>query len=257
MISQEYDGLKRLKIPLVRWGNSFRIKIRNQHGITTFISSVNKPSNVKLISKYYKISEERVKKAVEYEYRAPKTYTPFYNDVLESHEFYGYSQDEIYEKVREFLLKQTKGVKVNIQLGYRLIDRTNLLERDYWTSSNTYIWDKPIAVNSKRDVDAKIMSYMHAKDFTERISYPASAYQLKEINSAKIVIFYRNHVLGDSNIVIPDFIKNNSFGRSLIRVVSPVIPKNALASSVLLSLSSIRLKCSNHTAVSILCNLTS
>jgi hypothetical protein len=55
------------------------------------------------------------------------------------------------------------------------------------------------------------MSHMKAMDFTERISYPVSAYQLKEINSANIVTYYRNHILGDSEIKNPEHISSQKF----------------------------------------------
>ncbi|EGZ11084.1 hypothetical protein PHYSODRAFT_455640, partial [Phytophthora sojae] len=47
-------------------------------------------------------------------------------------------------------------------------------------------------------------------DFTERISFPSSSYQLKEITMANIMIYKRDHILGDS-ITIPDSIKKNKF----------------------------------------------
>ncbi|EGZ16803.1 hypothetical protein PHYSODRAFT_499791 [Phytophthora sojae] len=51
---------------------------------------------------------------------------------------------------------------------------------------------------------------MLSKDFTERISYPSSSYQLKEITMAKVMIYKRDHILGD-NIEIPESIKKNKF----------------------------------------------
>ncbi|KAF4137349.1 hypothetical protein GN958_ATG13479, partial [Phytophthora infestans] len=59
------------------------------------------------------------------------------------------------------------------------------------------------------DTESKVMSQMQGKDFTERISFPSSSHQLIDIPMAKVVISYRAHILGDSNIEIPDLIKTN------------------------------------------------
>jgi hypothetical protein len=211
MNSIEYDALKRLKIPIIKWGDNFRVKVKKPLSRKAFVSKVSLPKNLELIAKTYKISEKRLKRELAYEYRPERRYVKFQGKALEAHEFGGFSQDELYQKVKDFLEGQTKSFKVNIQLGYKLIDRTNGLERDYYPSSNTTIWDLPIAINSKGDTEKKIMSHMKAMDFTERISYPVSAYQLKEINSANIVIYYRNHILGDSEIKIPDYISKTRF----------------------------------------------
>ncbi|POM72840.1 Hypothetical protein PHPALM_10388 [Phytophthora palmivora] len=54
------------------------------------------------------------------------------------------------------------------------------------------------------------MAELGSKDFAERLSFPTSAWALKEITSTKVQIYYREHILGD-NIVIPDSIKLNRF----------------------------------------------
>ncbi|EGZ20638.1 hypothetical protein PHYSODRAFT_259644 [Phytophthora sojae] len=54
------------------------------------------------------------------------------------------------------------------------------------------------------------MGEILSKDFTERISYPSSSYQLKEITMATIMIYKCDHILSD-NIEIPKSIKKNKF----------------------------------------------
>jgi len=103
MNSQQYNGLKRLNIPVVKWGTNFRVKVRNQYGITTFISKVSNPKAVRMISKAYRLSEKRIKRELEYEYRPERRYKKFQGKALEAHEFGGFSQDELYEKVKTFL----------------------------------------------------------------------------------------------------------------------------------------------------------
>ncbi|ETL80372.1 hypothetical protein L917_19132 [Phytophthora nicotianae] len=45
MLSNELEALKRLNIPVKRWGSSFRVKVRNKYGRVVYISSFSKGSN--------------------------------------------------------------------------------------------------------------------------------------------------------------------------------------------------------------------
>jgi hypothetical protein len=210
MLSNELEALKRLNIPVKRWGSSFRVKVKNQNGRSVYISNFETGRNRKLLAKTYKLSESRVERNLDKDYKRPGAYSFFKNKVLESHLYEYYTRDQIDDKIRSTLKGQKKAFKVNVQLGYKLIDRVSGLERNYWPATNTAIFDKPIAINSKDDIESKVMGFMQSKDFTERISYPSSSYQLKEITMSKIVITYRDHTLGE-NIVIPDAIKKNRF----------------------------------------------
>jgi len=213
MLSHELDALKRLNIPVKRWGSSFRVKVKNQNGRSVYISSFDKGKNRSLLEKSYKISKARLTRHLSPNYKPAGAYSVYKGRAMESHLYEHYDQSQIYSKIRKTLGKQTKAFKVNVQLGYKLIDRISGLERNYWPGSNTTVFKSPIAINAKDDIESKVMTEMQSKDFTERISFPSSSYQLKEITMTKILITYRNHILGDSNIAIPDVIKNN---RSII-----------------------------------------
>ncbi|EGZ23961.1 hypothetical protein PHYSODRAFT_296196 [Phytophthora sojae] len=159
MNSDEYSGLQRLKIPIIPWGaGKYRIKIHNQHGITTFISNVRSIRNRKLIAKFYKLSEKRINTELDYEYKKPRSYKFEENTVMESHEYVGFRQDEIFDKVKTFLEGLTRAVKINIRLGFKLIDRSNGLERDYYPSTNTEIW--PCTAHYSRSLQATTFDRM-------------------------------------------------------------------------------------------------
>ncbi|GMF31916.1 unnamed protein product [Phytophthora lilii] len=188
---RKYDALKRLKVPLIRWGSNFRVKVRNKHGVISFVGNVRHPRKKDYICKQYKIKP--LKKEFNYNYIAPRPYTTRFYNTKEEHEFAGYSEDKIYEKVQKLLERFTKTMRINIKLGYRVIDRTTGLERDYYPGSNTVIFESgPVHIISMGDVERKITSCMKAEDFAESVKYPSSAYQLKEINSATVVIDYKN-----------------------------------------------------------------
>ncbi|GMF65698.1 unnamed protein product [Phytophthora lilii] len=210
MLSSELEALKRLNIPVKRWGDSFRVKVRNQSGRQVYIGSFSKSSNRKLLAKTYKLPEARVERNLNKNYKQPPAYSFTKSNVRETHLYEYYSKGEIFDKVRSTLKSQKKAFKVQVQLGYKLIDRVSGLERNYWPASNTEVFKKPIAINSKDDIEGKVMDEFQSQDFASKISYPSSSYQLKEITMAKVNIIYRDHTLG-KNIPIPEPIKKNRF----------------------------------------------
>lgn len=54
------DALERLGIKPTKWGYSFRLKIRNEHGRLVYISKPDRPSKVALVSKFYKINQNKL-----------------------------------------------------------------------------------------------------------------------------------------------------------------------------------------------------
>ncbi|KAF4035359.1 hypothetical protein GN244_ATG12626 [Phytophthora infestans] len=71
MLSNELEALKRLKIPVKRWGSSFRVKVMNKYGRVVNISSLSKASNHKLLAKQYKLSKSRVHSNFPKDYKRP------------------------------------------------------------------------------------------------------------------------------------------------------------------------------------------
>jgi len=210
MLSYELDALKRLNIPVKRWGSSFRVKVKNQNGRTVYISSFEKGKNRQFLANQYKISKSRISKHFTPNYKDPSSFSYRKTKVYDEYLYENYSRNDVMSNIRSVLAKQSKAFKAQVQLGYKLVDRITGLERNYQPSTNTGVFSKLIPINSKADIEKKIMSEMESKDFTERISFPSSSYQLKEITMAKIMIYKRDHVLGD-NIAIPDSIKKNKF----------------------------------------------
>lgn len=171
---------------------------------------MSKPKNRKLLAKHYKISESRIESNLNKDYKRPGAYTFYKSNVHENYLYEYYTPTKNNDTILFTLKNLNRAFKVNVQRGYKLIDRIIGLERNYWPATNTATFDKPIAANSKDDIDTKVLNVTQSKDFTERISFPSSSYQLKEITMAKIVISYRNHILGE-NIVISDSIKKNRY----------------------------------------------
>ncbi|ETP02493.1 hypothetical protein F441_20453 [Phytophthora nicotianae CJ01A1] len=112
-------------------------------------------SNRKLISAFYKISETRLEKHLSSNYKQHGSYEFYQGEALESHLYENYSQDELFNKIRNVLMEKDKAFKINVQLGYTLIDRVTGLERYYYPGTNTSIFDLPIPINSKSDIDDK------------------------------------------------------------------------------------------------------
>ncbi|KAJ8566255.1 hypothetical protein ON010_g6869 [Phytophthora cinnamomi] len=108
-------------------------------------------------------------------------------------------------------MSQKKPYKVNLALGYKLYDPVNDGEFYFYPNiSNTDVYDKPFTVNSSSDA-RKVISDIRMKELADTLNYPKSSDKLKEITAFKIFIDYRDHALGDSNALVPEFIKKNRY----------------------------------------------
>lgn len=207
MKSFEIKGLKKLGITPRKWGQSFRVKVRNQYGRTTYIGDLSRPSSKKLISRFYKLDLNEVIRFLTYvkpDHR--ETYRS--GDASEWYLYENLSEDEVYSKIRTVLANQTQSFKVHVQLGYTLIE-PNGTEYDFYPSSSTNVFSKPAVVNQKSDIETNVMSYIESKDFAESIrNYKNSATKLKEINMVRLIIYYKDHKLG-KNIKLPEVISKN------------------------------------------------
>ncbi|GMF20898.1 unnamed protein product [Phytophthora lilii] len=79
----------------------------------------------------------------------------------------------------------------------------------YPNLANTYIFNKPVAINSKADIRKKVISEIRSMELADKLNYPSSGYKLKAITAFKIFIYHHEHVLGDSDAVIPKVIREN------------------------------------------------
>lgn len=176
-----------------------------------YINNILKPSNIKLISRYYKINEDKIKTNLSNTRISKPTYKASKTKFVESHLYGNISQRSFFTKLENVLAHQDKAFKVNIQLGYKLIDERfeEPFDYEYRPQSNTSIFDQPIAINSRKDIRSKVIDHIKSKDFTTKISTPRSGVKLQEINAFKIMIYYRNHSLGDSEVVVPKAITDN------------------------------------------------
>ncbi|KAG2986528.1 hypothetical protein PC118_g7779 [Phytophthora cactorum] len=136
----------------------------------------------------------------------------FYNGKhMESHLYKGIQPAEFYDKLENVLSSQTNAFKVNIALGYDLVSLTDGDFTQYWhpNLANTYVFNSPVAINSRSDIRKKIISEIRSMKLANTLNYPKSGYKLKAITGFKIYIYFREHALGDSEAVIPQIIRDN------------------------------------------------
>ncbi|KAG2820486.1 hypothetical protein PC113_g22593 [Phytophthora cactorum] len=136
----------------------------------------------------------------------------FYNGKhMESHLYKGIQPAEFYDKLENVLSSQTNAFKVNIALGYDLVSLTDGDFTQYWhpNLANTYVFNSPVAINSRSDIRKKIISEIRSMKLASTLNYPKSGYKLKAITGFKIYIYFREHALGDSEAVIPQIIRDN------------------------------------------------
>ncbi|KAG2766991.1 hypothetical protein Pcac1_g21725 [Phytophthora cactorum] len=211
MFAYELEGLKRLNIDAIRWGSTYRVKVRGRTGKMVYVSNVSRPTNQKLLAKQYKISVEILKKHMSPNYKTDPKYRFYNGKHMESHLYKGIQPAEFYDKLENVLSSQTNAFKVNIALGYDLVSLTDGDFTQYWhpNLANTYVFNSPVAINSRSDIRKKIISEIRSMKLASTLNYPKSGYKLKAITGFKIYIYFREHALGDSEAVIPQIIRDN------------------------------------------------
>lgn len=214
MKGYELDALKRLNIPFKKWGTKsptdYRVKVRGKSGRITYIGNITRPSNMELLAKYYKKSTTLLKKHIVPQYKQKGAYEVVHGQITTAHTWYHITRDEFEAEAFKVLKELNKACRVNVQLGYTLINRTSGLTREFWPAANTAIFDSPIAINSKHEIKPKVIDYMGSIEFNSKISFPSSAWQLQYISAYKLLVIDRGHTLGQK-IETPDVIKKHRF----------------------------------------------
>ncbi|GMF37350.1 unnamed protein product [Phytophthora lilii] len=130
---------------------------------------------------------------------------------MESHLYDGIEATDFYDKLENVLSSQASAFKVNIALGYELVSKTDPDDTRYFypNLANTYVFNKPVAINTKADIRKKVISEIRSMELADKLNYPSSGYKLKVITAFKIFVYHRDHALGDSEAVIPKVIREN------------------------------------------------
>ncbi|KAG3122985.1 hypothetical protein PI126_g23904 [Phytophthora idaei] len=128
---------------------------------------------------------------------------------MKSHLYEGVEPSDFYDKLENVLSTQSSAFKVNAALGYELVSKTDPDDTRYFypNLANTYVFNKPVAINSKADIRKKVISDVRSMELADKLNYPSSGYKLKAITAFKIFIYHRDHALGDNEAVIPKIIR--------------------------------------------------
>ncbi|ETK73752.1 hypothetical protein L915_19354 [Phytophthora nicotianae] len=193
MFAWELEGLKRLKIEAIRWGSSYRVKVRGKTGKIVYVSNLSRPSDRKLVAKQYGISEDKLSTHLSSDYKADPKYRFYSGNHMETHIYENIQPGEFYDKLENVLNCQQKASKVNIAIGYILISKSDHTDESYFypNTANASVFDKPVAINSKGDIRKKIISEIRAMELADRLKYTKSGYQRKAIVGFKICIYHR------------------------------------------------------------------
>ncbi|GMF66262.1 unnamed protein product [Phytophthora lilii] len=186
MFAYELARLKILNIQAIKWGSSYRVKVRGRTGKMVYVSNISRTINKRLVAKQYNISIETL-----------ETHTTLRLD--------------FYDKLENVLSTQVSAFKVNVALGYELVSKTDPDDTRYFypNLANTHVFNSPIAINSKADIRKKVISEIRSMEMADKLNYPSSGNKLKAITAFKIFIYHRDHALGDSEAVIPKTIREN------------------------------------------------
>ncbi|KAG3126362.1 hypothetical protein PI124_g22175 [Phytophthora idaei] len=130
---------------------------------------------------------------------------------MESHLYEGVEPSDFYDKLENVLSTQSSAFKVNVALVYELVSKTDPDDTRYFypNLANTYVFNKPVAINSKANIRKKVISDIRSMELADKLNYPSSGYKLKAITAFKIFIYHHDHALGDSEAAIPKVIREN------------------------------------------------
>lgn len=106
--------------------------------------------------------------------------------------------------------KHSKSYKVQIQIGYNLVETYFGEERYFWPGEESNLFVKPFAVNSYNQIKSLIVGKIKGMDKSMKIRYPSSSWKMKYITRFKVLIYYRDHRLVD-DVEIPKYISENKY----------------------------------------------
>lgn len=105
MFAYELEGLKRLNIQAIKWGSSYRVKVRGRTGKMVYVSNVSRPINQKLVAKQYNVSTETLEKHLSPDYKADPKYRFYNGNHMESHLYEGIEATDFYDKLENFFFR--------------------------------------------------------------------------------------------------------------------------------------------------------
>lgn len=112
--------------------------------------------------------------------------------------------------MKTILQSKRNAFKVSIYLGYVLVNNTTGEELNYQEGFNTNVFNKAITINSKHDVNEKVLNYLNQADLVDKIFYPGSSWRVKSITEFRMKIFNRSHTLGD-DVLVPKEINDSRY----------------------------------------------
>ncbi|GMF19811.1 unnamed protein product [Phytophthora lilii] len=135
--------------------------------------------------KLYNVSVETLEKHMSPDYKADPKYRFYTGNHMESHLYEGIEAIDFYDKLENVLSTQASAFKVNIALGYELVSKTDPDDTRYFypNLANTYVFNKPVAINSKADIRKKVISEIRSMELADKLNYPNSGYMLKAITA--------------------------------------------------------------------------
>ncbi|GMF37822.1 unnamed protein product [Phytophthora lilii] len=182
MFAYELEGLKRLNIQAIKWGSSYRVNVRGRTGKMVYVSNVSRPINQRLVAKQYNVSTETLERHLSPDYKDDPKYRFYNRNHMESHLYEGVEATDFYYKLENVLSTQASAFKVNVALGYELVSKTDPDDTRYFypNLANTHVFNNPIAINSKANIQTKVISEIRSMELADKLNYPALADSLTE-----------------------------------------------------------------------------
>jgi hypothetical protein len=225
MLTQpEYEGLRKLKIPLVEWGKNsgnFRVKVRSPNSKIgkraakeTFVSNLT-TKNIQAIADFYGKTVKQIEKAIESKDKTSK-YRIINRKNYEIHEFEDIPDGKLLSNTERIMRTQKKAFKINIAVGYTLVDMTIPrfpIYQTFYPSSNTRIFDTPLRVNGRADIPkalSEITKALSEETKGAAIKFADSKLKIHSIDRYHVYIYKLDANLGDDHDSMPDYIKQDT-----------------------------------------------
>lgn len=209
LTNQQLRALRELGIAPSRWGSSYRVRVRSRNGRITYISNVDRPQNRRLVADFYGIERTTLNSVLEGRAREP-IFSRLESKKKVEYIWRNLTTESFVEYLSDILNRQESAFKLQIQFSYVLTNVATEEDIDFPFGNNTKYFEQPITINDRDQIEPRILSEMRNADFTSRISRPSSTYRVKEITGFNVIIFKRNHRLGD-DVEIPKIIRDNNY----------------------------------------------
>lgn len=202
------DGLQSFGIQVKSWGS-------NQHRVQTVSANSNRltwtatltPRQLNYIAKKNKITIKQLEESFKVQHNTKMEIKR--DSVKTTYMFTGYTEERFLTEIESILREQKSAFKANIARGFKFFNiRSNESEIFYASMGNTAIFERPIGIYKRKDIDSFLDS-VNAFGLTKAPLAKSSSDKFESITEYHLAIYPLGYALGNTAASMPDTIKND------------------------------------------------